>query len=100
MSLRILPRVFPRQSPSEAIRSEINFDGNGPLLLLDVFFPWGHRGKVWGIFYFLNNNKKNKELLRGWGGREGLEVPFFLSGVAPAAFFLTYYPKQGILVRL
>src|ERR1700752_1294845 len=37
MSLRILPRVSPRQSPSPAILSEISTDAGGPWLASDFF---------------------------------------------------------------
>src|SRR5678810_1218155 len=37
MSLRILPRVFPRQSPSSAIRSEMSSDAEALWLVSDVF---------------------------------------------------------------
>src|SRR6185436_5800691 len=37
ISLRILPRVFPRQSPSEAILSEISADAGWPWLAPDFF---------------------------------------------------------------
>src|SRR6266705_1709210 len=37
MSLRILLRVFPRQSPSSAILSEMSPDADGPWLALDFF---------------------------------------------------------------
>src|SRR5258706_6363156 len=37
MSLRILPRVFPRQSPSSAILSEMSSDADWPWLAPDFF---------------------------------------------------------------
>src|SRR6266536_751256 len=37
MSLRILPRVSPRQSPSSAIRFEMSSDADGPWLSPDFF---------------------------------------------------------------
>src|SRR5947207_3665029 len=37
MSLRILPRVFPRQSPSSAILSEMSSDADRPWLASDIF---------------------------------------------------------------
>src|SRR6266545_1815843 len=37
MSLRILPRVFPRQSPSSAILFEMRSDADWPLLVPDFF---------------------------------------------------------------
>src|SRR6058998_1830003 len=37
MSLRILPRVSPRQSPSSAIRFEMSSDADGPWLAPDFF---------------------------------------------------------------
>src|ERR1700735_5886117 len=42
MSLRILPRVFPRQSPSSAILFEMSSDADCPSLALDFFMfsPW------------------------------------------------------------
>src|SRR3954471_560179 len=37
ISLRILPRVFPRQSPRLAIRSEMSLDADSPSLPADFF---------------------------------------------------------------
>ena len=37
MSLRILPRVFPRQSPSSAILFEMSSDADWPWLAPDFF---------------------------------------------------------------
>src|SRR2546426_4649901 len=37
MSLRILPRVFPRQSPSSAILFEMSSDADSPWLVPDFF---------------------------------------------------------------
>jgi hypothetical protein len=37
MSLRILPRVFPRQSPSSAILFEMSSDAGWPWLAPDFF---------------------------------------------------------------
>src|SRR5204863_7609679 len=37
ISLRILPRVFPRQSPSSAIRFEMSSDADWPWLAADFF---------------------------------------------------------------
>src|SRR5882724_11441046 len=39
MSLRILPRVFPRQSPSSAILFEMSSDADRPWLAPDFFMP-------------------------------------------------------------
>src|SRR5258707_15153693 len=54
MSLRILLRVFPRQSPSSAILFEMSSDADWPWLAPDFFMfssylTWGsapHRGSV------------------------------------------------------
>jgi hypothetical protein len=47
MSLRILPRVFPRQSPSSAILFEMSSDAGWPWLAPDFFMfsSWKFQGK-------------------------------------------------------
>ena len=46
MSLRILPRVFPRQSPSSAILFEMSSDADWPWLAPD-FFMFSSRCATW-----------------------------------------------------
>src|SRR5271169_2487322 len=45
MSLRILPRVSPRQSPSSAILSEMRSDADWPWLAFDFFMTSSWRGE-------------------------------------------------------
>src|SRR6267154_631964 len=47
MSLRILPRVFPRQSPSSAILFEMDSDADWPWLASDVFMFHSSKFRVY-----------------------------------------------------
>ena len=49
ISLRILPRVSPRQSPSSAILFEMSSDADGPWLASDFFMfsSWAIAGVAW-----------------------------------------------------
>src|ERR1700722_16107114 len=49
ISLRILPRVFPRQSPSSAIRFEISSDAGWSWLASDFFMALSWKFRIYHI---------------------------------------------------